>query len=79
MNVVLTRDVNVAKKKSVKPAKQGGTLIRVSDEFAAAIRDVIGVEHMSTADWLDKHQLASVRKRYREVIARINKEMEDEG
>jgi hypothetical protein len=78
MTLVLTRDTDVAKKKSEKPTKQPGTLIRVSDELAEAIRDVIGVEHMSTTAWMDLHVLGVVRKRYRDVIGKIAKKMEGE-
>ena len=56
-----------------------GTLIRVSDEFAEAIRDATGFEKMSAAEYIDLHLLAIVRKRYRDAVIKAAKKMEDKG
>lgn len=72
------RGDEVAKKKAVEK-KRYGTLIRVSDEFADAIRDATAFEKMSTAEFVDLHLLAIVRKRYRDAVIKAAKKMEDKG
>ncbi len=73
----------MAKKKTTKPAnetetKRYGTLIRVSDEFAEALRDVTGIEKTTVAEFADSVLLPLVRKRYREAILREAKRLEGE-
>jgi hypothetical protein len=65
----------VAKKKSATP-KRYGTLIRVSDEFANALRDVAGFERMSATEFADTVLLPVVRKRYRDGVLKMAKRME---
>lgn len=65
----------VAKKKTTtgdKPAqepKRYGTLIRVSDQFADAIRNASTLEKLSMAEFADKHLLQAVTSRYRALLA----------
>ena len=59
---------SVAKKKTVDPHKRKGTLIRVSDELAEALREATGLERMTVADFGDQHLLPVVRKRYRDIL-----------
>jgi hypothetical protein len=67
---------SVAKKKSADPHQRKGTLIRVSDEFADALRDVTGFEKTTVAEFCDAHLLSLVRKRYRDVVIKEAKRME---
>jgi hypothetical protein len=66
----------VAKKKSGPAPKRYGTLIRVSDEFAEALRDVVGFEKSSISEFADAHLLPMVRKRYRDAVLKAAKRME---
>jgi hypothetical protein len=77
MSVVVEKR-DVAKKKAEKPKKYG-TLIRVSDEFAEALRDVVGFEKTSMAEFADAHLLPMVRKRYRDAVIREARRMEGGG
>jgi hypothetical protein len=72
-----TRDV--AKKKTGESPKRYGTLIRVSDEFAAALRDVTGFEKSTVAEFADAHLLPVVRKRYRDAVLSVAKRMQGGG
>jgi hypothetical protein len=67
---------DVAKKKTAGSPKRYGTLIRVSDEFAAALRDVTGFEKTTVAEFADAVLLPVVRKRYRDDVIREAKRME---
>jgi hypothetical protein len=67
---------DVAKKKTAGSPKRYGTLIRVSDEFAQALRDVTGFEKTNVAEFADAHLLPIVRKRYRDAVLREAKRME---
>lgn len=61
----------VAKKKAtakVEP-KKSGTMIRVSDELADALRKVCALEGMSFAEFSEAHYLPVIQARYRELIA----------
>lgn len=69
----------VAKKKSDEKPKRYGTLIRVSDELAAALREATGLEGVSTAEYGDLHILPMVQKRYKEIILKKAKKMEGKG
>jgi hypothetical protein len=68
----------MARKKAGKP-KRYGTLIRVSDEFAAALRDAVGFEKTSMAEFADAHLLPVVRKRYRDAVLKEARRMEGGG
>jgi hypothetical protein len=59
---------SVAKKKNVDPHKRSGTLIRVSDELAEALREATSLERSTVAEFGDLHLLPVVRKRYRDVL-----------
>lgn len=65
-----TLDTDVAKKKTSgkDDPKQYGTLIRVSDEFADAIREASSFEKVSMREFADAHLLPVVRKRYRDAV-----------
>lgn len=76
MSDTAIRGDDVAKKKATGQAKRYGTLIRVSDEFAAAIRDAAGFEKLSAAEFVDLHLLAIVRKRYKDAVIKAAKKME---
>lgn len=76
MNAVAEiRDVARKKPQAAAP-KRYGTLIRVSDEFAAALRDVTGFEKSTVAEFADAHLLPVVRKRYRDAVLSAAKRME---
>jgi hypothetical protein len=66
----------MAKKKSGPIPRRYGTLVRVSDEFAEALRDVVGFEKTSIAEFADAHLLPVVRKRYRESVLREARRIE---
>jgi hypothetical protein len=68
----------MARKKAGKP-KRYGTLIRVSDEFAAALRDAVGFEKTSMAEFADAQLLPVVRKRYRDAVLKEARRMEGGG
>jgi hypothetical protein len=71
---------DVAKKKPQATApKRYGTLIRVSDEFAAALRDATGFEKSTVAEYADTHLLPVVRKRYRDAVLSTAKRLEGGG
>jgi hypothetical protein len=68
--------IDMAKKKGGASPKRYGTLVRVSDEFAAALRDACGFEKASVAEFADAHLLPVVRKRYREAVLKEARRME---
>jgi hypothetical protein len=67
---------NVGRKKTEESPKRYGTLIRVSDELAEALRQASGFEKMSVSEFGDTHVLPVVRKRYRDAVLREAKRME---
>ena len=74
----LLEAIPVAKKRAEtgeKP-KRYGTLIRVSDEFAASITRIASFEKLSVAEFADTHFLPLSEKRFREAILREAKKME---
>jgi hypothetical protein len=71
--------LDVAKKKSGVVPKRHGTLIRVSDEFADALRDVTGFEKTSVAEFADSYLLPIVRKRYRDGVIKKARGLEEGG
>ncbi len=68
--------LDVAKKKGGTFPKGQGTLIRVSDELADALREVAGLELTSIAKFGDVHLLPIVRRYYREAIIKKARRME---
>ena len=76
MVTAVMRSAKVAKKKTGDPPKRYGTLIRVSDEFAEALRDLTSFEKVSVAEFADAHLLPIVRKRYKDAVLREAKRME---
>jgi hypothetical protein len=66
----------VAKKKTGESPKRYGTLIRLSDEFAAALRDVRVFEKSTVAQFADAHLPPVVRKRYRDAVLSLAKCMQ---
>lgn len=67
----------VAKKKSSTNAepRRYGTLIRVSDEFADAIRKASALADVSHSEFADDHLLAIVQRIYRDALAKESKRM----
>jgi hypothetical protein len=53
-----------------------GTVIRVSDEFGQALRDVTRFEKISVSEFADTHLLPIVRNRYRDAVLKEAKRME---
>jgi hypothetical protein len=74
--VALRGVLDVASKKASAKPKRYGTLIRVSDEFAEALRTVTGFEGSSTAEFADAVLLPIVRKRYREGVIKEARKLE---
>ena len=71
----------VAKKKASTPAdpKRYGTLVRVSDAFADALRKTSALQGVSMADFADTHLLAVAQRIYREALAKESKRMGSES
>jgi hypothetical protein len=69
----------VAKKKTGETPKRYGTLIRVSDAFADALRDVTGFEKTTVAEFCDTLLLPVVRKRYRDAVIKKARGLEGGG
>jgi len=68
----------VAKKKSdgkTEP-KRYGTLIRVSDAFADALRNAASFEKMSIAEFADSYLRPATEKRYKEAVLKEARRME---
>lgn len=67
----------IVAKKSSKPAvqpKRYGTLIRVSDDFAEAIKEAAGFRGQSISEFADAELLERIRKVYSDdVIAKAKK------
>jgi ribosome-binding protein aMBF1 (putative translation factor) len=81
MSSVATPSPAVAKKKSVsgeKP-KQYGTLIRVSESFADAIRKASQFQGMSMAGYADEYLLPVVEKKYRDAVLKEAERMKSKG
>jgi hypothetical protein len=77
--VTLTASRTVAKKKaeSLAEPKRYGTLIRVSNEFASAVKDAASFEKVSIADFLDAHVRAAVERRYRDAVLKEARRFEE--
>jgi hypothetical protein len=76
MSATAIRGESVAKKKTDSGAKRYGTLIRVSDKFADALRDAASFEKLSIAEFADAHLLAPVEKRYKEAVIKEARRIE---
>lgn len=59
-------------------AKSYGTLIRVTDKFAAALREAASFEGLSMAEFATAHLQSVVEKRFRDAIVRKAKQLGDE-
>ena len=66
--MVETRDAVMARPKASREPRRYGTLIRVSDPFAEAIRSASSFERMSIAEFADTVLRPLVEKRYREAV-----------
>lgn len=75
----VARVEDVAKKKSGATPKRYGTLVRVSEGFAEALRDATRFEKTSVAEFADAHLLPIVRKRYREAVLKEARRVEGGG
>jgi hypothetical protein len=71
------RDV-VKKKKAGEPAvpKRYGTLIRVSDRFAKAIKEASSFDQSSIAEYIDAHLLPIVEKKFADAVVKRAKRIE---
>ena len=78
--VVGLMDGPVAKKRAAPKdeAKKNGTMIRVTDEVAEALRKVCALEDMSAAEFSTAYYLPIIQKRYRELIAAESKRISDD-
>jgi hypothetical protein len=74
LSTLIDRGTAVAKKKAEQP-KRYGTLARVSDSFAEALKKVSTLENSSMAEFADLHLMPIIEKRYREALAREAKRM----
>ena len=74
MNTTAVQGETVARKKS--EPKRYGTLIRVTDAFAEAIRDGSSFEKMSVAEYANTYLLPIVEKRYRDAVVKAARKME---
>lgn len=81
MNAITLRDNPVSKKKSGEKddPKRFGTLIRVSNHFADALRNAASFERLSHADYADAYLLPVVEKRYKEAVLKEARRMEGKG
>ena len=59
--------------------KRYGTLIRVSDKFADAIRDASSFEKLSVAEFADTVLLPITEKRFKDAVTKAAKRMEDKA
>jgi hypothetical protein len=78
MTAAATEAKDVAKKKADEPVqpKRYGTLIRVSDKFAAAIKDASSFEKASIAEYCDAYLLPIVEKKFADAIVKKAKRIE---
>lgn len=68
----------VAKRPGPKP-NPPGTLVRVTDEFADALRDASSFEKLSMAEYATVHLLPIVQRRFKDAVVKKAKRMEEEG
>ena len=75
-----TRGQIVGRKKSQedKPRRYG-TQIRVSNAFADLIVKAANTEGLSVADYIDKHVMGLIEKRYKEAILKEAKRLGGES
>jgi hypothetical protein len=59
---------HMAKKKPADENKRKGRLVRVSEQFAEALDDAVGLEKTNVAAFADAYLLPIVQKRYKDVI-----------
>jgi hypothetical protein len=80
MLAVASKEMPVAKKKASEKdqPKRYGTLIRVSDEFAEALRRAASFEKISMAEFATAYLLPVVEKRYRDAVLKEARRMEGE-
>lgn len=81
MGATTVKGKRVAKKKADgdKEPKRYGTLIRVSDAFAEALRDAASFERLSMAEFADAYLLPVTQKRYRDAIVKEAKRVGGES
>lgn len=79
---MLTREAGAVAKKAPtggeKP-KRYGTLIRVSDEFALAVREAASFEGLSIAEFSQAVLLPVARKRFADAVKRRSRKLNEEG
>lgn len=75
---ILVENPSMAKKaaKQEDSGRRYGTLIRVTDEFAEAIKRSASFEGSSIADYANRHLLPIVEKRYRDAVLKEARKME---
>ena len=76
MAVAEIQKVAKKNKKGDETSKAYGTLIRVSEEFADAMKDAAGFEKVSMADFADAHLLPIVKRRYRDQVVKTARRLE---
>jgi hypothetical protein len=77
MVTATTLDKTMARKRAPKgEVKPDTTLIRVTVEFAEALRIATSFERTSVGEFATKHLLPVVRKHYRDAVMREAKRME---
>jgi hypothetical protein len=74
MPTVLERGNDVAKKKG--EPKRYGTLVRVSDRFADALRSAASFDKTSMSEFADRVLLPVVEKHYRDAVLKEARRME---
>jgi hypothetical protein len=77
MSNIAIRGAPLAKKKTEpSESKRYGTLIRVSDKFAEAVRGGAQMERLSMAEFIDTHFLAAAQKRHKDAVLKEARRME---
>jgi hypothetical protein len=66
----------VGKRRTEPEPKRHGSLIRVSETFAEAIRELVAMERTSVAKFADAHLLPIVQKRYNAIIVQKARRIE---
>jgi hypothetical protein len=65
--------------KPVEDAKRVGTLVRVTHEFAQALKDAASFEKLTMAQYATAHLLPVVRERHKAAVIREARRMEGGG
>jgi hypothetical protein len=77
MSTVTGTQTVARKSKNPSSPKRYGSLIRVTDEFAEAIRDASSLEKMSIAEFAQTYLTRTVRDHYKKTIKRLAKKVDE--